>query len=111
MNKSAIVRSYKNIISKQPNTFFIMLGICMLYVFFVPEAHASLDTLGNKVNSRIMDIVKVVDKTAKVGVCLGFGYFIFTFLKGEPNYRYAGSLTVGGCLIILASQVTAWMLA
>ena len=88
-----------------------MLGIFMLYAFFVPEAHASLDTLGNKVNSRIMDIVKVVDKTAKVGVCLGFGYFIFTFLKGEPNYRYAGSLTVGGCLIILASQVTAWMLA
>lgn len=106
-----VVSSYKIVISKRHNVFFIMLSIFMLYVVLVPEAYANLDTLGNKVNSRIMDIVKVVDKTAKVGVCLGFGYFIFTFLKGEPNYRYAGSLTIGGCLIILASYVTAWMLA
>ena len=111
MNKSVLIGFCKNIINKQHNAFFMMLGILMLYVFFMPEAYANLDTLGNKVNSRIMDIVKIVDKTAKVGVCLGFGYFIFTFLKGEPNYRYAGSLTVGGCLIILASYVTTWMLA
>src|SRR5688572_18723544 len=108
MVKSMVVSTYKNIMSKRHNAFFIMLSIFMLYAFFVPETYANLDTLGNKVNSRIMDIVKVVDKTAKVGVCLGFGYFIFTFLKGEPNYRYAGSLTIGGCLIILASYVTAW---
>ena len=111
MDKSIVNNSYKNFMCKQSTTFFIILGIFMLYLFFLPDAHAALDTLGNKVNSRIMDIVRMVDKTAKVVVGLGFLYFIITFLKGEPNYRYAGCLTIGGCLLILASQVTAWMLA
>ena len=87
----------------------IFSSIVFLFMFCVSDAYGvDLGKLTGALNARMDDITKVVDGLAKAGVGLGVLWFIFSLIRGEPQYRYAFLIVLAGCLLYTASHITKW---
>ena len=89
------------------NPLLITLAVIIVCGFLILEAHAAgLGGLSNSLKRKIKDLADAFSMVTGAAAGIGVLWLVFTFIKGDPNYRYAGSLIVGGSLLACAPYVS-----
>lgn len=115
VNKKAFMmfdlKRENNVISfMRHNPGLVMLVVGMTIGLFMPDAYAGeLDFLGKKLKQKIDAISDVMLIVGGAGCLIGIAWLVISLLRGEFNYRLAGSLVAGGGLLAVAGRVGQWV--
>ena len=110
MNDSNIMNYYKWFSKDQTAQWIFSLSIVLLLMFFMPEAYADIVGIGGKLKGKLEQLADAIKIVSGAGFIIGVMWVGISLLKGEPNYRYALTLIVGGSILYCASQLGQWMI-
>jgi len=105
-------RENKIIAFVKRNPGLVTLVVGLVIGGLVPDMCLAADDifgLGKKLKDKINTIANIMNMVGGAGCVIGVAWLVISFLRGEFNYRFAGSLLAGGAMLAIASKIGEWV--